>query len=299
MESREVRVDRIFTILVSVFVIFMLGARMPTNPVRAQDGKERVEAPEWGEGDKWVYEAMIGPNETEKITERVKKTGIEINPDIEGGKNVKYKDTNQVVLEDEEGGELKNTYYDSNSFSLVYEEKKDAGNLYYHNGRNILNFPLYVGKKWNQTCEVYKEKKGGYEKAHTQYLSGTVLRKNKTKVPAGTFEETYKVNVEMLIKGENSTSRGRTEYYYSPEVKRSVKQRIYEVKKNPRGEVITERLSGTEELVSYNLTELGDDEDNNNNNTPLVGPPLILVAVVSTAILYSKRSEDEHKHCNN
>ncbi len=247
---------KIPVILASILLIIIAGLT-PTMGWISREEEEKVESPDWSKGDEWVYEARIGPNQndTKQITERVEKTGIEINPNINNdGEDIKYEDTYQVVLEGAQGEEIMNSYYDNNSLSLVFEDEQEVGNSYYHKGRNNLNFPLHVGKEWNQTCEVYKEEKGVYEKDHTEYLSGAVLETNMTEVEAGKFK-TYKVNVEMLIKAENSTSRGKMVYYYSPKVKRTVKTEIYEVKKNPNNDELEERRVGTEELIEYEISK--------------------------------------------
>ncbi len=281
MESKGIRLSRIVIVSISFFVVFMLISRVPVDPVGAE--QEKVQAPEWNKGDKWVYEARMGIEESKNITTQVEATDIPMDPNFKNQEDdVEYDETYRISRG--ESNELKR-YYEKDSISLIYEDNAVGGDTFYEPARAHYDFPLWEGKEWSKTCTVYKEASNGFEPDHIQFFNGTVKNKTTTEVVAGEFE-TYVVEINMSIKGEDETSMGRVVNYYSPEVKRSVLTQIFETKRNPQTDELQERHSGTEELIRYDLKS-GNSNNDNNEDLPLMSTSLVIGIMVSSAILYT------------
>jgi hypothetical protein len=134
-----------------------------------------------------------------------------------------------------------NLGYDKKTLNLNFFIEKDGRRTKFTGARGkVLDFPLFVGKKWSDTVGVIPKKgiRSTFERNYTEDY--VVSAYEEVKVAAGTFKA-FKIeyrNTEM--KTVRQTARGA--YWYAPEAKAIVKR--------------TEEMGlavGDMELISYKL----------------------------------------------
>lgn len=290
MTSGNSSTVKIGVIIVSFTIIMMALLQLPTGISSAEENSDLLEAPNWHEGDKWVYEAVFGTGEDERqeFTERIEATDVPIDPDFPG-EDVSYDETYHLVRE----GENKlNRYYDKDSLSMVFEDGEGSTASFYHPPRRQFNFPFEVGDQWNQTTDEYVgslDDAADFEHETTFRFAGTVENYTTVKVKNAEYDA-YKLNVTIINReGEDELSWGRIEYYYSPEVKNTVKTVMHELRLDPRTDQPDERITGVELLLNYELQEGNDDQD---GELPFLGTGLIALIAVGTAYFYKVRKPD-------
>lgn len=166
--------------------------------------QEKVEAPVWNVGDKWVFKRADGVSYFQEVAEAKEDLFI---VKVGGSKdlNAYDKKTMNIKFLIDEGG----------------KQVEPESTL-----RNLFDFPIFVGKKWSDTTIHMPT---GASTARIRL--GKALFKSEFKVegieeittPAGTFRA-YKLHFQQ---SDNvSRSSGWIRYWYSPEVKMWVKREV-------------------------------------------------------------------------
>jgi hypothetical protein len=162
--------------------------------------QEKAEAPIWNVGDKWDF-GQEGFLEVVGVDKNgyVAKFSAGIFP----------KSSRGTVI------------FDKSTFNVLYFLEGDKAKKYRGAHRRILNFPLAVGKKWND--EFSRISPDGF---HGAYVGETikVLGWEEVVLPSGKFKA---VKLEYLASGAPtglpSVGESTAWYWYSPEVKYFVK----------------------------------------------------------------------------
>ncbi|KPK91141.1 MAG: hypothetical protein AMJ94_07770 [Deltaproteobacteria bacterium SM23_61] len=189
--------------------------------------QEKVEAPVWNVGDKWVFDRE-GPMEV--IGCDAKWYSVRFS------EGIFPKDASGVAI------------FERSTLHIKYLVEKDKREDYRAFRKKILNFPLTPGKKW----------KGEFQRNEVAPLGGVGIAQyqetfrslgwEEVKVRAGKFKA-FKVEYKFVRTFGMMASSGENKawYWYSPEVKNLVKCK-YE---KGYSEYPAER--GNWELVSYEL----------------------------------------------
>jgi hypothetical protein len=204
-------------ILLSLLVLFI--------PVilYSQD-QDKVEAPIWKVGDKWTWKREGGATLHSQVVDvkedlYVLKMGKD--PDLYGYD----KKTMNVKLLMKQGGEQFN-----------FDEP----------WRKVLDFPMFVGKKWTDTTYIKPERfLGKKQGGGVTYINEfNVEGFEEITTPAGTFK-CYKIRLKQTNMSRSES--GWVRYWYSPEVKMWIKQ---ERENTPYWRVAWTKNA---ELISYTL----------------------------------------------
>ncbi len=130
--------------------------------------------------------------------------------------------------------------YDKNTMNLNFLIENGRRTKYSDSRSKVLNFPLYVGKKWSDIV-AKTPKTGGRPSVEQNYLEEYfVSTYESVSVEAGTFMAFRIEYRQHNMRKLNETARGA--YWYSPDVKAIVK-RIEEVSD----------ATMNMELISYSL----------------------------------------------
>lgn len=145
-------ITKITVIMVSIAMI-IVTFHLPTVSSSAEEDSDLVKAPDWHEGDEWKYKAVYGEDEEDisEVTERVKRTNVPIDPNLEQG-DVSYDETYHLVRE---GDSKLHRYYEKDSLSLIFEDSEGSAASFYKPPRKNFNFPFEVGDEWEETTKEY------------------------------------------------------------------------------------------------------------------------------------------------
>ena len=203
--------------------------------------QEKVEAPIWNVGDKWVFDRE-GPME---VTGRDAQCYA-----VQFSGGIFRKDASGIAL------------FERSTLNVKYMLERDQRKEYRGFRKKILNFPLTLGKQWKDLYQ--RDEYAGTGWTGTRYGSRVeveyqetfrVLAWEEVEVRAGKFKA---IKLEYKIEtswhggmGWVSAGESKASYWYSPEVKNFVKCQ-YE---KGYTEALTEEKGGREdwELVSYEL----------------------------------------------
>ena len=188
-------------------------------------GQEKCEAPVWNVGDQWTYGDKSGTQSTDEV--------IGIENDIYvmryGEQSPKF-DTGEVGI----------CGVDKNTMNLVFQIDKNNRKTKFTAPRSkVLDFPLYVGKKWRNTSIFSGQRASGPLRLSEEY---SVSSYEDVKIVGGTFKA---FKIEYRDKSmQTGKDISRATYWYSPEVKAIVKRVEY-----------VARTVGNTELISYKLAQ--------------------------------------------
>jgi len=160
--------------------------------------QEQTPAPLYREGDVWVF------NVADKgLTQSTKG--------LDGNYKVVYKGSKFTV--GFPGREKPPTKLDLSELRRMLDEPNEK--------KQLLQFPLYVGKKWTTAYEAEDASSRVIRRNGETNVTGT----EQISTPAGTFRvfkiERYETGIKNKKKGGNE--RATYTYYYSPEVRAIVK----------------------------------------------------------------------------
>ena len=195
--------------------------------------QEKVEAPVWNVGDRWVFDRE-GPLEV-------------INCDAH---SYSIKFSGGIFPKDATGIAM----FERSTLNVKYLLEKDKRKEYRGFRKKILNFPLTLGKQWKDLCQVDELGKMGMFAVEYQETI-RVLGGEEVEVGAGKFKAIkleYKIET-FTREGIGWIPRGEFKawYWYSPEVKNFVK---CQYEKGYNEALIEEKgARGDWELVSYEL----------------------------------------------
>jgi hypothetical protein len=160
-------------------------------------GQDKVEAPVWNIGDKWSL--------TGDVTITV------VNAD-ESSYTVKYLTS---------GGESI-LIYEKSSLNRLYAMDKDKRIPYEGRNKRLLNFPLNIGKSWNDKFTI--KPAGLASKEYTYLETFNVLGWEDIVIQAGKFKAVkLEYKQEMIGQTAGRPKEGKVWYWYSPDVKYTVK----------------------------------------------------------------------------
>jgi hypothetical protein len=162
--------------------------------------QEKVEAPVWNVGDKWVF--------------------TEGNIEVVGADEKTYtlNFSKDICIHQSKGFEK--IIFDKSTLTRIYGLKGNKREKYAASGGRILNFPFYPGKKWHYT--TYTEILTGGLKGTMQssFNAFKVLGWENVKVQAGNFRT---IKLEHFAEITAVRVSGAAIYWYAPEVKYFVK----------------------------------------------------------------------------
>lgn len=160
-------------------------------------GQDKVEAPIWNIGDKWNLGAEV--------------TITVVSAD-ENSYSVRYLVT---------GGDSI-LVYEKSSLNRLYSVEKGKRMKYDGRNRRLLNFPLEIGKSWQDKFTVKPTTLGAQE---TTYLETfTPLGWEDIEIPAGKFKAVKVEYKQEKVGGAASQPKeGKVLYWYSPDVKYMLK----------------------------------------------------------------------------
>ena len=167
--------------------------------------QEKVEAPVWNVGDKWVFDRE-GP--------------MEVIASDSQGYSLKF--LGGIFAVDASGIAI----FERSTLNVKYILEGNKRKEYRGARKKILNFPLTLGKKWKDAYQ-----KGGVVVIHHQnydiHETFQVVGWEDIEVRAGKFKAMklqYVIRIEFQgPAGQTSLSESRGSYWYSPEVKNFVK----------------------------------------------------------------------------
>ena len=198
--------------------------------------QEKVEAPVWNVGDKWVFDRE-GPIEVigcDAQCYSVKFSG-----------GIFPKDASGIAI------------FERSTLNVKYMLERDQRKEYRGFRKKILNFPLTLGKQWKDIYQVDEVGQIGMHAMVAVEYQETfqVLGWEEVEVRAGKFKAIkveYKIDPsQRLAIGWVPSGKFKAWYWYSPEVKNFVKSQ-YE--KGYSEALLEEKgARGNWELVSYEL----------------------------------------------
>ena len=160
-------------------------------------GQNKVEAPVWNVGDKWI----LSDDVVIKIV------------NVDGGSyTVEYSTTR---------GDL-TLIYEKSSLNRLYYMDKNGRKKYEGRNKRLFNFPLDVGKTWSDKFVSRQTALGSQEMTYLETL--TVLGWEEIVIQAGKFKA-LKLEYKQETVGETAgrPKEGKAWYWYSPDVKSMVK----------------------------------------------------------------------------
>ena len=162
--------------------------------------QEKIEAPVWNLGDKWVFTQgnieVVGADENSYTLNFSKDTCI-----------IENKGFEKII-------------FDKSTLNRIYGLKEDNREKYTLAIRRILNFPLDIGQEWKDTCTSkvlvgpFKGRIGDYSEAFR------VQGWENVEVQAGNFKS---IKLEYTLKNMSVGDSGKAIFWYAPEVKYFVK----------------------------------------------------------------------------
>ncbi len=196
--------------------------------------QEKIEAPVWNQGDKWVFDRE-GPMEV-----------IGCDPQCF---SVKF--SGGIFPRDVSGIAV----FERSTLNVKYMLEKERRKEYWGLRKKILNFPLSPGKQWKDLYQV--DERGGFGGMFAVEYHETfqVLGEEEIEVRAGKFK-TVKLKHKIIPSwrdgiGWVTGTESKAMYWYSPEVKNFVK---CQYEKEYTEALIQEKGSRANwELVSYEL----------------------------------------------
>ncbi len=182
--------------------IILLGWVVLFFPIIAS-ALEKIEAPVWNVGDKWVF-SKEGPMEV---------SGIDKN-----GYIVKF--SGGIFLKSLTGTAI----FDKSTLNILYLLKDNKPRKYTGARRRIFDFPQTIGKQWKDS---YSRKVEGWTVNFSENF--LVMGWEGVEVRAGKFR-TIKLEYKLEVTGPSGSlglpvtgPRGKVWYWYSPEVKHFVR----------------------------------------------------------------------------
>jgi len=161
-------------------------------------GQDKVDAPVWKKGDKW---AITGDVVIEVVSADESSYGVKYI--TSGGDSV-------LVVE-------------KSSLNRLYAMDKDRRIPYEGRNKRLFNFPLTIGKSWQDRYKVKATSLGAQEYAYVETF--TVLGWEEITVQAGKMKA-IKIEYKQARadeKGDPTGKEGKVWYWYSPDVKYMVK----------------------------------------------------------------------------
>ena len=199
--------------------------------------QEKIEAPVWNVGDKWVFDRE-GPME---VTGRDAQCYA-----VQFSGGIFSKDASGIAL------------FERSTLNVKYMLEGDQRKEYSGLRKRILNFPLTPGKQWN---DIYGRDEPGYPAVFSGTIAAEyretfrVLAWEEVEVRAGKFKAIkleYKIeNFRRYAWGWISMGESKASYWYSPEVKNFVKCQYEKGYREALGAGKGARADW--ELVSYEL----------------------------------------------
>ena len=193
-------------VLIGLFSFFYIGCE--TTPIRTSptQGEPIAYSPKMRVGDNWVYEGWSRKNKRDTYRNRI----VEVSED---GSFV-------IEIRGETSGRYKHRYYDNKFRWVKTIDKKTEKILKTKKCKyNKSWFPLFVGKKWVEECYLTSSVSGRKDDYKLTYI---VQSYEKVKTKAGIFEA-FKIKELNWVIGSTSQKKWRRIYWYSPQVKRTVK----------------------------------------------------------------------------
>jgi len=160
-------------------------------------GQDKVDAPVWNIGDRWV----LGDNVV--IT-------------------VASADDSSVSLKYTIGARDSTIVYEKPSLTRLYYMAKDKRINYEGRNKKLFNFPMEIGKSWQ---DKYVEKPASLGAKETAYVETfTPLAWEEISIPAGKFKAVkLEYKQEKLGQTGSQPKEGKVFYWYSPDVKYMLK----------------------------------------------------------------------------
>jgi hypothetical protein len=185
--------------------IILLGLLIVVLPALVS-AQEKVEAPVWNPGDKWVFDRG-GPMEVVGCDAQC------FSVKFSGG--MFARDASGIAV------------FDRSTLNVKYMLEKDRRKAYMGFRKMILNFPLTSGKQWKDLYQVDEQAGFGGKFAVEYHETFRVLGGEEIEVRAGKFKA-IKLEYNLLPKwregiGWLTGSESKALYWYSPEVKNFVK----------------------------------------------------------------------------
>lgn len=162
--------------------------------------QEKVEAPVWNVGDKWVFT----------------QGNIEVVGSDQNSYTLNFsKDTCRV-----ENKGFEKIIFDKSTLNKIYAIREDKREKFTGVQRRILDFPFNLGKEWNDTGTV-KPLSGPMKGVTMDYFEAfKVLGWEDVKVQAGNFKT---IKLQHTIENRTMNASGKSIYWYAPEIKYFVK----------------------------------------------------------------------------
>jgi hypothetical protein len=158
--------------------------------------QEKVEAPVWNVGDKWVFT----------------QGNIEVVDADQNSYTLKYsKDT--CVLENKQ---LEKIIFDKSTLNRIYTLKAGKREQYTLGLKRILNFPINLGNEWNDTLTATSLSAQSKGETRNYAEAFKVLGWENVQVQAGNFKA---IKLEYFQKSFSTGRSGKEIYWYAPEVK--------------------------------------------------------------------------------
>jgi len=200
-------------------------------------GQEKIEAPVWNVGDKWVFDRE-GPME---VTGRDAQCYA-----VQFSGGIFSKDASGIAL------------FERSTLNVKYMLEGDQRKGYKGFRKKILNFPLTLGKQWKDLIQRDELPDTGSLPHAAEYQETfRVLGWEEVEVRAGKFKA---IKLEYRIEtyarsgiGWRPEGESKAWYWYSPEVKNFVKCQYEKGYTEAIGERAERVERGDWELVSYEL----------------------------------------------
>jgi hypothetical protein len=164
--------------------------------------QEKVEAPVWIVGDKWIFTQgnieVVGADKNSYTLNFSKDTSILENNGFE-----------KII-------------FDKSTLNRIYALKDDKREKYTVATRRILNFPFHLGKEWNDSCTAPVLVGPGTGIPRDLFEAFKVLGWENVEVHAGNFKA---IKLEYTVENRSyfGLTPGKHIYWYAPEVKYFVK----------------------------------------------------------------------------
>ncbi len=176
--------------------------------------QDKIEAPELKIGDIWIYQTSSGGNNKSEVVQIT-----------EEGYVIKGKETSEI--------------YDKKTMNLISVIEGNRKTKSDSISRKILDFPLFVGKKW-QSDTLFRASRGQMLTCTTEYQ---VEALEDMQTPAGNFKA-FRILAKYII------GQSRQEYWlklwYSPAAKFWIKREIDKMAKTKEEDAV---------LTSYKLND--------------------------------------------
>jgi hypothetical protein len=161
---------------------------------------EKVKAPIWNVGDKWVFT----------------RGNIEVVGADQKTYTLKFSDDTSII----EKKKFEKIVFDKSTLNRIYALKEDKREKYIIAHKRILNFPINVGMEWKDTFTTQAltgDKKGETFKYEESFK---ILGWENVEVKAGNFKT---AKIEYIQANLDRGYTGISFYWYAPEVKYFVK----------------------------------------------------------------------------